>query len=69
MSCFYYFRSEYNARIYLKSVSQRIIKRVATKKINGIKKEALNIKKELPDDHENVEGEEDEEAIRSSQGI
>lgn len=68
MSCFYYFRSEYNSKIYLKSVSQRIIKRVATKKLNGIKKEALNIKKEI-EEKENVEGEEDEEAIPSSQGI
>ena len=68
MSCFYYFRSEYNSKVYLKSVSQRIIKRVATKKLNGIKKEALNIKKEI-EEKENVEGEEDEEAIPSSQGI
>ena len=49
-------------------MSQRIIKRVATKKLNGIKKEALNIKKEI-EEKENVEGEEDEEAIPSSQGI
>lgn len=69
MSCFYHFRSEYNSKIYLKSVSQRIIKRVATKKLNGIKKEALNIKKEISEEKENVEGEEDEEAIPSSQGI
>ena len=50
-------------------MSQRIIKRVAAKKLNGIKKEALNIKKEISEEKENVEGEEDEEAIPSSQGI